>query len=79
MTRTYCPRFDVVIALLLLILFSVGMIMHALGTLSTLVPGSISPMTYFFFLAFVAVIVLSSLILVHMLFPKRVLIPPPCE
>ena len=79
MTRTYCPRFEVVIALLLLILFSVGMIMHALWTLSTISPSSISPMTYFFILAFVAVAVLSTLIIVHMLFPKRVLIPPPCQ
>lgn len=78
MSRTYCPPFEIVVALLLLILFSIGMIMHALWVLSQRSPSAISPMTYFFFLSFVAVIVISGSILVHMLFPKRMLFPPPC-
>jgi len=78
MSRTYCPPFAVVVALLLLILFSIGMIMHALWVLSLLKPGPISPMTYFFFLGFTVIIVISGVVLVQMLFVKRTLLPPPC-
>jgi hypothetical protein len=78
MARTYCPPFTVVVALLLLVLFSIGMIMHALWELSLRSPGTISPMTYFFFLAFAAVAVICGSILVQMLFPKRMIFPPPC-
>jgi hypothetical protein len=79
MSRTYCPSFKVIVALLLLILFSIGMIMHALRTLSQRGPGPISPMTYFFFLGFAAIVVISGYILVQMLFPKRMPFPPPCN
>jgi hypothetical protein len=79
MSRTYCPPFKVVVALLLLILFSIGMIMHALRSLSERGSGPISPMTYFFFLGFTAIAVISGYILVLMLFPKRMPFPPPCN
>lgn len=76
MSHTYCPPFTVVVAHLVLILFSLGMIANMLRTLYT--GGPVSPMAYFFILAFVTVSILSGLMLGHMLFVKRVIIPPPC-
>ena len=78
MSHTYCPPFGIVAGHLVLILFSLGMLANILHVLSDRAAGTISPMTYFFILGFVAVIVLSSSVLVHMLFVKRVIIPPPC-
>ncbi len=78
MSRTYCPPFEVVVAYMVLILFSIGMIAEILRALSHRSPDTISPMTYFFILGFVAIIVVSAFILIHMLFPKRALVPPPC-
>jgi len=77
MPDTYCPPFGIVLAHLFSILFSIGMIWDILQDLSQRSSGAIHPMTYFFFLAFVAVIVLSSFVLIHMLFPKHCLLPPP--
>jgi hypothetical protein len=78
MSRTYCPPFGIVVAHLVLILFSIGMLAEILWVLSQRSAGTISPMVYFFVLAFVAIIVLSTFILTHMLFVKRMIIPPPC-
>ncbi len=78
MSRTYCPPFGVVVAHMVLILFSIGMIAEILRALSHSGPTTISPMAYFFILGFVAIIVVSAFILLHMLFPKRALVPPPC-
>jgi hypothetical protein len=78
MTRTYCPPFGIVVAHLVLILFSIGMLAEILWVLSQRSAGTVSPMVYFFVLAFVAIIVLSTFILTHMLFVKRMIIPPPC-
>ena len=77
MPDTYCPPFGIVLAHLFSILFSIGMIWDILQVLSQRSSGAIPPLTYFFFLAFVAVIVLSSFVLIHMLFPKHCLLPPP--
>lgn len=79
MSRTYCPPFSVVIALLVLILFSAGMIFQASGELSRHSSLPASPMTYFFFLGFTVIIVISGMVLIEMLFPKRMPFPPPCQ
>ena len=77
MPDTYCPPFAIVLAHIFSILFSIGIIWDILQVLSKRGSGAVPPMTYFFFLAFVAVIVLSGFVLIHMLFPKHCLIPPP--
>jgi hypothetical protein len=79
MEKTYCPRFESVVALLVLILLSIGMIMHALTTLSLRNLSAVAPEAYFFFLILVAVIVISGLVLVNMLFPERMPFPPPTD
>lgn len=78
MSRTYCPPFRIVVAHLVIILISFGMILAILRNLSQRTYSAPSPMTYFFILAFVAIIILCSLLLTRMLFPKRALVPPPC-
>ena len=78
MSRTYCPPFAVVVAYMFIILISIGMIADILRNLSQHSHSAISPMTYFFILGFVAIIVICILIITHMLFPKRALLPPPC-
>jgi hypothetical protein len=78
MSRTYCPPFGIIVAHITLILFSIGMLLVILRALSLRSAVSISPMTYFFILAFVVIIVLSGWIIVQMLFVKRTIIPPPC-
>jgi hypothetical protein len=77
MPDIYCPPFWIVLAHIFAILFSIGMIWDILLTLSQRSLSSVSPMTYFFFLAFVAVIILSGFVIIEMLFPKQCLLPPP--
>jgi hypothetical protein len=78
MSRTYCPPFGIVVAHLALILFSLGMLADISHIISEHATHPVPPMTYFIILAFVTVIALSALTLIHMLFVKRMLIPPPC-
>jgi hypothetical protein len=78
MSRTYCPPFEIVVAHLVLILFSLGMLANISHIISAQATRPVPPMTYFIILAFVTVIVLSAMILIHMLFVKRMIIPPPC-
>jgi len=77
MSRIYCPPFGVVVAYMFIILISLGMIADILRNLSRS-HGGFSPMVYFFILGFVAIVVICSFIIVHMLFPKRAIVPPPC-
>lgn len=78
MSRTYCPPFGIVVAHLVLILFSLGMLANISHIISERATNPVPPMTYFIILAFVTVVVLSGMILTHMLFVKRMIIPPPC-
>lgn len=78
MPRTYCPPFGIIVAHLILILVSLGMLANMVHILSERTAGTTSPMTYFFILAFVVIIILSGSMLFHMLFVKRTIIPPPC-
>jgi hypothetical protein len=78
MSRTYCPPFGIVVAHLVLILFSLGMLANILQIVSAHTTNKVPPMTYFIILAFVTVVVLSAMTLIHMLFVKRMIIPPPC-
>lgn len=78
MSRTYCPPLGIVVAHLILILFSLGMLADITHIMSEHAPHPIPPMIYFIILAFVTMVVLSVLTLIHMLFVKRMIIPPPC-
>ncbi len=79
MSRTYCPPFSAVVSFLFIILVSVGMIAYFLRELPNHTESGLYYMSYFIILAFAAVAVVCSLIVIHMLFVKRALIPPPCQ
>ena len=77
MSDTYCPSFWIILTFIITSLFSIGMILNILRDLAGNSAGTINPMVYFFFLIFVAIAVLSGIIILHMLFPKKCLLPPP--
>lgn len=75
MSEPYCPPFTVLLSYLFLILISIGGVAFILRELAE--GAELPPMSYFFILGFVSIIIICSFIIGQMLFPKQAILPPP--